>query len=234
MSITSIPIAHAAGSHNSVGPVLLARLVNQQIPHPHLFSRPSRALNLDAVSCGKRQAEEPVRYSLGFSVECLRTFQEPRWRSPPATSNWSRNNTPPVRRCLLRRETDNYNSSRSVLHIESWGIGLPGSPVSHQRFSLLIGLNLEWVWPPMACAWLQLLTSLSNKAESAIVSVKEKGAITFFWNLHYTQEKSADKAITDHPTPADQGHISIKFNPCSTTRTPSTLGEQELSPSQFR
>ncbi|EWG49594.1 hypothetical protein FVEG_09079 [Fusarium verticillioides 7600] len=90
----------------------------------------------------------------------------------------------------------------------------------------------------MAYAWPQLLTSLSNKAESAIVSVEEQGAIPSIWNLHIHSrdltQKSADKAITDHPTPADQGHILIKFNPCSATRTPSTPGEQELSPSQLR
>lgn len=55
------------------------------------------------------------------------------------------------------------------------------------------------------------------------------------WNgLTDLTQKSADKAITDHPTPADQGHILIKFNPCPATRTPSTPGEQELSPSQLR
>ncbi|KAL5585264.1 hypothetical protein FOVSG1_014653 [Fusarium oxysporum f. sp. vasinfectum] len=46
----------------------------------------------------------------------------------------------------------------------------PGKdPITFARAYRIKEVNLEW-------------------AESAIVSVKEKGAITFFWNLHYTQE----------------------------------------------
>jgi hypothetical protein len=40
----------------------------------------------------------------------------------------------------------------------------------------------------MACAWLQLLTSLLPKVESAIVSVNEQGLSSFTRIATYTEE----------------------------------------------